>query len=213
MAIGEVWRTSIEGTVGPNPVISTFHSKMLSSADPVPTLGAFWTSQLITLLQAHQSNQYEVTKLAIRRLSVPQIGGDYTTSYPLTGSDSNPISDIRSSLVASLRTATLGRSYRGRMFLGGFPADDLNFGTWSSTLVAAIATIFDDLVAAVGVGGSNADIQWGVWSRKLGDIPPPPGKPITGYNLTAGFQPITFTQVDSIGYTQRRRGVGVRIRD
>lgn len=213
MAIGDVYRISTEGTVGVNPVISTMHIKMKSSADPVPTIGAYLTTNLITLLQAHQSNQYEITKLAIRRLSVPQIGGDYTTGYPLTGSDSNPISDIRSSLVASLRTATLGRSYRGRMFLGGFPADDLNFGTWSSTLVSAVATIYDDLVAGIGASGASSDLEWGVWSRKLGDIPPPPGKPITGYNLTAGFQPITFTQVDSIGYTQRRRGVGVRIRD
>lgn len=213
MATGEVWKVALTGVTNLQPQLTTMHFKMLSDADPVSTIGDLLTPDLVTLLAAQQSSDWSWTQLEIRRLSVPQIGGDYVTGYPIAGSDGSSQSDLRSSVVASLRTATLGRSYRGRMFLPGWGANRIMGGLVYNVMVAELQTIYDDLVADVGVGGGNPDLLWGVWSAKLGNVPPPPGHPITGYNWDDGFQPITNVIVQPIVYTQRRRGFDIRIRD
>jgi hypothetical protein len=213
MALGEVYKVAAVGAANLNPAVTTWHFKMLSNADPVLTIGTYLTTAWTNLLAAQQSSDWSWTSLQIRRLSVPQVGGDYVTGYPIVGADGSGISDLRSSVVASLRTATLGRSYRGRQYLPGWGNNRILGGLVYNILVGDLQTIYDDIVAGVGVGGSDPDLLWGVWSAKLGNIPPPPGHPITGYNLAAGFQPITHVIVDPVVYTQRRRGWGIRIRD
>jgi hypothetical protein len=190
---------------------------MLSSADPPSTIGALLTSELVTNLAPLQNVDLLYTKIQVRRLSIPQIGGDYITGYPIEGSSGQTTLDIRSSVVVSLTTPVLGKSYRGRLYLpcthffGGTP------GLVDGTIQGDIQTIFDDFVAAVGVGGANTDMAWGVWSAKLGntyeDADNETGQKLTGYVWAAGFQPINGTVVQPIVYTQRRRGFNVRIRD
>jgi hypothetical protein len=212
-AIGEVWRVAAVGQQNLQQTVNTWYFQMLTAAAPVATIGAYLTSEWATLLAALQDDEFAWQALEIRRLSVPPIGSDYVTGYPIAGGLAHGISDLRSSMVASLRTATLGRSYRGRQFLPGWSSNNLAAGVFNNTLVGDVQTIYDDIVAGVGVGGANPDLLWGVWSAHLGNIPPPPGHPITGYDLAAGFQPITHVVVDAVGFTQRRRGFGIRIRD
>jgi hypothetical protein len=95
------------------------------------------------------------------------------------------------------------------MYIPGWSSNNIADGLFNTTVRDDVQTIMDDILAGVGVGGANGDLLMGVWSPTLGNIPPAPGHPTTGYNLTAGFHGITDFIVDEPSCTQRRRGVRV----
>lgn len=218
MAIGDVYSARLVGMVALQQVECVTHWKMLSGADPGPTIGAFVKTEMMDVFVSNQLDDFTWNVVQVRRLSIPQIGSDYVTGLPEPGGQPRGTIDPRTSLVASLRTPSLGKSYRGRMYLPSVDYGSGSTGIFSAAVVAALQTDFDDLVAAVGVGGANTDIAWGVWSAKLGNIYTPDadlegGQKLTGYDWTLGFQPISSVIVNPEMFTQRRRGINIRIRD
>jgi hypothetical protein len=94
------------------------------------------------------------------------------------------------------------------MYIPGISSNNILGGSLTSGFLTVIDAMLQAWQARVGVGGSNADLRWGVWSPTLGDLPlTPPRHPVTGYNLTAGFHDIDHAITDTIAGTQRRRGV------
>lgn len=217
MAIGDIWEANVQGIINTKLMENVFHFKMLSSADPASTIGAFLVTSWIDSVEAYQSNNFTWNQIALYNLTVPPTGSEYATGLPSTGVVNSPMSDLRSSCVFSWRTALLGRSYRGRTYLPGVPQELINEGQFTTGTVTALQAIGDAIVSDVGEGGSNPDIQLGVWSLFLGAIPVRSGKPPypkpTGYNLVKGWTPINRCIVDQTVFTQRRRGYGVRIHD
>jgi len=207
VATGEVWRAATHSLIDDNEQVNTFHFKMKSSADPVSTIGDYLTTEFVTLYAPLAASPISWDMVQIRRLSVPAIGGDYTTGYPINGSGPSGMKDLRTAALISLRTGFLGRSYRGRLYLPAPDDSKLDLGVLTTTMVSDLETIFDDILAGVGEGGSSADLEWGVWSAKLGDIVT--GGHITGYDWSAGFFPINAYMVRNQMATQRRRGLGI----
>lgn len=219
MAVNEIWKGSAHGlTPGSGEFVNSFYFKMKSASDPADTIGAFLRDEFINNYKAVCTTDLSWDRIECRRLSLPPIGSDFVTSFPIAGAGTAVCKDYRAAGVVTLRTASLGRSYRGRLYLPAPDPDQYTQGQFQSGWISGVGTIFDDILAAVGVGGSNTDLLWGVWSRVLGEVYTSDpalegGKRLTGYNLAAGFQPITGIQVQKNVATQRRRGFGVRIRD
>lgn len=107
-------------------------------------------------------------------------------------------------LVITKRTNFIGRRARGRMYLPGWGADDHGgAGIWDPTFLGVKQGNANALVAQYGLGGVDADYEFGVWSR-LNAGPPPP------FDL-AGFTAVTALTAQSVMRTQRRRQAGVGI--
>lgn len=202
MAIGDIWRFAFEGVLLGQSYVNVFHIKFLSvGATPAGATGIIDTDLYSLYVAARCTNDFHFSGIHGRQLAVP--APTYDGAYSLAGGVSTDNLPPQSALVATLRTGYAGRTKRGRLYLGGFSEALQVDGQWDASFVAAMQTYFDDMVAALGLGGSNTDYQWGVWSRKLGGEDPGP------YNLAAGWTPISSVVVRPIVYTQRRRTIGV----
>jgi hypothetical protein len=77
------------------------------------------------------------------------------------GGDADEIHPLNEALVLTLRTATRGRSGRGRMYLGGLSVGQSADGEWSAGTMAAAL----DLAAAIDANATAQGWQWVIASR------------------------------------------------
>jgi len=105
----------------------------------------------------------------------------------------------QSAAVISWRTATKGRSFRGRSYYPGLCEFHQANGTLTNTCHTNLVTIVTQMLAVYGPGGSDTHWQFVVISRRhLGA----PRTPPIGTAVVSGL-------VDTIVRSQRRRQVGV----
>lgn len=194
MAIGEVWRASVQGSHGGSELaIVTWHFRMLSAADPTATIGAYLKVQWCDCVKAYQSNQFRWDQINLLRVNAsPPISAQYTTGFPVAGSGANGETPHQTAIVITSKTQYAGRSYRGRHYLPGLDQFDFLQGIVTTTCKNALQTYYDDIVAGTGAGGSNTDIRWVVWSQKL-----------------LAYTDVNDAVVRTVPGVQRRRRVGV----
>jgi hypothetical protein len=106
-------------------------------------------------------------------------------------------------MVITKRTGVSGKTHRGRMYIGGLPADAINGQVLSAgaliratTFCAAVLTGFGD------VSGGDPHLAIGLYSRAIGGTTP--------FTL-GGWQAVTRMDPQPILGNQRRRRVGVGI--
>ena len=95
------------------------------------------------------SDQYTLAELTIRDMADASAPG-YVFSVGISGTDAAALLPPGTALVMTLNTGLSGRSFRGRVFLGGFCEDnnDVN-GRLDTGAQATIEGNFGDLVAAL----------------------------------------------------------------
>lgn len=201
MATGDVWRLSFEGLIQAQQMINTWHIRMKSGSGTPLGAVAYLNTNFYQLIKTNLSNAWSISVVHGFQYVDPANLYEQLLSIP-AGSLSSESLPPQDAAVATLRTGIAGRSRRGRHYWAGLTESSQNHGAIDSAWVAAVQTYYDDLVAALGSGGSNADYEWGVWSKKLGEPSP------HVYNLTSGFRPITEVVVRDIVRSQRRRQLG-----
>jgi len=206
MAIGDVYRIAYVGTWNGQQVVNVFHFKMKSNVEPVSTAATYLTTALYSLYKTKVQNTLTWNLVQGRKLTIPLQGLDYNLPTPQVGSNAVASQPMTHAVVVSLRTQYAGRRYRGRLYLPGLNSTYISNGNIATTDRNAIQTYFDDMVAAVGSTGSNADLQWGVWSRVVGEVKNASGH-VTSYDYN-GFTPITSTIVRTILGSMRTRAIG-----
>lgn len=104
---------------------------------------------------------------------------------------------LTSAVVVSLKTGFYGRSQRGRIYLGAYPVAWIESGKLSAAGYSNINARWGILHDKFGVGGSDPNWQFGVYSKKIGGYSIP-------YN-TVGFLPYTTFLVRTDLGTERGR--------
>lgn len=196
MATGDVWRLSLIGShSGTELAVMTMHIAMKTGSGTFAGACLYLKTNLLDLLKTKQANTFRWDE--IRGLTVnlnPPLADLYNTAFPLTGTAAGEEPPHQVAAVVSTKTHFAGRSYRGRNYIPALPETAWVAGLLDSTTGNALQTYYDDLVAALGLGGSNADYQWVVWSQKL-----------------QGANAITDTIVRDVPGVIRRRRVGVGV--
>jgi len=138
------------------------------------------------------SDQYELSELRVRDMADASAPG-YIFSVGTAGTDTSALLPPGTALAMSLNTGFSGRSFRGRVFLGGFceSVNDTN-GTLDSTSQATIEGNFGDLVAALVA----LDFPLAVVSKISGGSPRP----------SAVVTPVATFQANQVWDRQKRRG-------
>lgn len=169
MATNDIWRLSLIGShSGTEVAIITMHIKMKTGSGTFAGACAYLKTNLIDLVKTKQANTFRWDE--IRGLTVnltPPVADLYNTGFPITGQSATEEPPHQVAAVVSVKTAYAGRSYRGRNYLPALPETCWVAGLLESTTGNALQTYYDDLVAAIGASGSNADYMWVVWSEKL----------------------------------------------
>lgn len=123
---------------------------------------------VLPIMKNIQSNQFSWDTIRVHDLLRPEVVSlDVPVSPAITGNVATAITDSASSPLGSIRTATAGRSFRGRFYVPALtPAqfEDDTLTTDNVGLLSDIGTILLEIVSRV-VGA-----KLGVPSRKLGVI-------------------------------------------
>lgn len=131
------------------------------------------------------------------------------------GGSSGDVLPPQCAMVVTLNTGVTGRRYRGRIY--GFSQLELNQddGIWIGTHITAITTAWTNFMLAVGPGGTNPNLQLGIWSERIATgcvpnpTPPPAHIHVDAGDPAAAFTNVTAFTVRSVVYNQRRRTRGV----
>lgn len=116
------------------------------------TVASEWDAQVLPLLS------FDLTLNRVEaRQAVPGggLGFDFDIVPPAGGESTSQCDNNATSCVVSLRTAFAGRSFRGRLFLGGVPnnavIDGLLDTTYRTAAAAAVFSFLDTVAAVRGV--------------------------------------------------------------
>jgi hypothetical protein len=169
MATGDVWRMSLIGShSGTELAVMTMHIQMKTNTGTFAGAALYLKTNLLDLLKTKQCTTFRWDE--IRGLTVntsPPLADLYNTAFPLVGTIAQQETAHQVAAVVSTKTLYAGRSYRGRNYIPALTIADWSAGLLASATGNALQTYYDDLVAAIGNSGSNADYKWVVWSDKL----------------------------------------------
>lgn len=177
------------------PIVNVYHVKTPGAVTDAALLDIsevffdWWQ----TNMQASQHNSYVLHTIVATDLS--SIGGHQVVTNLTTdnaGTAGNTAAAANAAVVQSWRTASIGRSYRGRTYVGGVPQDAMATAqTISTTAATSYATAAANLIDALETAG----FVLAVLSRFAAGV-----QRVTGL-LTQIIEVIVDVKVDS----QRRR--------
>lgn len=200
MAVGDIYKVTIVFTnsnTGEN-VTTGYHVKQIDVGTPSMTqigdeVKDWWNTAFTSgvAMKSLYGAAIALDHIELRRVVPSSVTVEsYTTGLPIAGTDAGNSGDPKTAILLSLRTDSIGRRYRGRMFLPPFSELDLTGATIIDTATTlAVATQFARLADAhMGNITNNAEI--GIYSAVGGFI-----------------TPMTVVKVDQNVRSQRRRQV------
>lgn len=230
MAIGDVWRLTLQSTFLGQIHQNTLFFECKTATDPTQ---AVMNALAIEVKDLHRTRQADIYKY--ERWKAVQVRGA-GISYPppkyqrvgglflegnFTSNQNGTMIDTQQlppqcAFVITLKSPNVGRSRRGRIYVGGLTESQQQGGTWDPATVTAFQTTWTAFMAKyVWPSGTSPDFSLAVWSETIatGNKQKPGG----GYEHVANPSPETAgTGVIAVVhrttvYTQRRRTIGVGI--
>jgi hypothetical protein len=198
MAVGDLYRVALKYILDGQENVNVMHFEQMDSTggnEGSSEAAVALTQPLATVWdkfvgRATWNHVYSTEVVKVDRL-ISDIG-NFSVQNPIDGPNSARLPTVVAATV-TLRTGFQGPSRRGRIFMGGVPADGVIAGqlsgqgiTWASDFITAFGAAF--------MGGSpTSKFRIGVFSRKRYEIISNPFddyfKPVT----TATFQPTVGT--------------------
>jgi hypothetical protein len=199
-AAGDIWQYTFGATYQGQLVENVVH--MRSIGVPTPTDAALGASaeNWIQSQKNVQVNAVIYRPVRIKRMT--PLAFDELTYIPIqtVGAQSTAGVNTTLSVVITKRTGVAGKTHRGRLYLGGYPA---SWGVDTITVAPGptlLGTFAGELLAKFGDGGTDPTMNAGVYSRTIGGSFP--------FTLP-GWQLITRWDPQLVVGNQRRRRLGV----
>ena len=201
-------RASIKMSASSQDLVNVLYFKQLSAGGDLGGLSDAIKTTLYDVIKTMSSANWTLDDIT---LSEQIVGGgeQLVTTYALAGTNANANQNLTTCAVATFRTALAGRSHRGRNYVPILSYNVIDDGLIGASFRTALQDAYDAFTAIYGVGGTDTDYQWGVWSRKLGETLSGSPPHVTAYDVAAGFFPIVSVNVTNVVRQQRRREYGV----
>lgn len=160
----------VSGGAGSGPHYNIYHFKVLTTA---ATAASGAVSALTTFYNSIKINYGTTTSVSVgyRVLDRSAVPWTFLAPTPTTtvGTGSLTNAPAQLAMTISWRTAAVGRSYRGRTFLGPLNNQSLNAAVWSVTSVNGVQTAANALVAT---STASSDYKLCVFSHKHNTLEP-----------------------------------------
>jgi len=230
MAIDDVYQLTINSTISGQVYMNTI---ALRRTIDTAVVGADFQPPADALKNIHrpsQSSFYSYTTWRARQVrgtavtwpegpDCTPIGGlwfEGVFTAPTSGVTSDHVLPQQCAMVTTLRTNTVGRRYRGRLYAAGFGEDSQNAGSFSAPIVAAIQAAWNAFFTTYVTDAATNGWELGIWSYRIASgcavVSPGGGHVrVEDANPAAAFTRVSAPVTRSAVYTQRRRVVGVGI--
>lgn len=210
MAIGDTYELAIKATCLSQQIVATHHLRAEGAGDMSTVIPTAWNTSLKASWLASLPTIYSLSILACRQINPPgPVGVEFTPTGTITGNVNTAISTLVLAGVIKWTSAYVGRSRRGRTFVGPLTADSAVNGTLIAGRVTQLQAYVTAMLALWGPGGTGvADARLVIWSRTIADSTSQSPPPAMGNVLSASAY-VTAGNAQAIARTQRRRELGV----
>jgi hypothetical protein len=230
MAIGDMWRVQVQAMFLGQTHLNALYFECKTATDPTQ---AQMNALAIEIKDLHRSRQADVyayqrwKAVQVRGLGITypppkyqRVGGLFLEGNFVTNTNGSMIDTQQlppqCAFVTTLKSPNIGRSRRGRIYVGGLTESQQQGGVWDPATISTFTTSWTTFMAKyVWPSGTSPDFSLGIWSETIatGNKQKPGG----GYDHvanpspeTAGVGVISVVHRSTV-YTQRRRTVGVGI--
>jgi len=206
MAVGDVYTVSDVGHVNASdPIVNVFQVRDTDGAGSITDLLTKWESHgWFSQIKAQLSQDFKFDVVNARLLIPYGTGTQFIPHTTYTeGASADRVMALNAAAVITWYTGFIGRSKRGRTFLGGLGETQNLLGLFNPGYDTALAALINTFFLYWKTGGGSTHYELGVWSRKTAGHPPP--------FSPAAFTPCTQYVLREAFRSQRRRNYGISI--
>lgn len=169
MALNDIYRVVIEGTVRQQTVLNTlaFQTTQIGTGSEMQAL-ADNVAQVWDVVIQRLAPQLTYSRISVRGITDNTAGLDIP--YTSSGGAGSEVGDTTTALVVSLKTGLIGKSYRGRNYLPAVPEGAINGSLIDAVTRSAVETAYANFRPLTDVGGY--EFTHVIWSPTLGVMTP-----------------------------------------
>jgi len=172
VSISHIYRMTIKGVIGADDNQNVLHFQNVGGggtpAEEAETLARAFESDVLTEYLACLSSVYTVQTLSVRGVTTPSAGYDLTVTG--SGAIAGEVSPTQTSALINIRTAKFGRSFMGKTFLPALAEASVSSGSILAGHITIIDAYWNALQSMVGTTPVAMSIDFGVYSRLLGEF-------------------------------------------
>lgn len=209
MAAGDTYQITLVGKCQGQAIVNHHFVRAAAAGDLSVTIANTWnTSLLATWLACHPSD-YTLDTIRVRQINPPGPVA-YERAPSSSAGTIAPTSGTLTAAVCVKQTSSyIGRSRRGRTFIGPVIETHIKLGVVVSALVGYVNAYFTALNNLWGVGGSDvANAQWVIWSNTIAHAISQNPPPAMGSPNSASAYVVAY-HTDPTARVLRRRELGV----
>lgn len=209
MSVGDVYRVNVIQAFKGNRMISGFHARALTISASKDDLGNDVVANILPSWIPAVTQDLGIIAVEVQDV-VPGTGEtiEHSITGNLVGLFVSPSAPPQIAAVLSIHTGNKGKRFRGRMFVGGLPAEFVTAGTISGQLLTNLNVLANTFKNRYTLGGTsrNNSYEMVVFSPAAPDFVNKKG---IHTRLTQVITGVTQVTVDQVARTQRRRELGV----
>jgi len=195
MAVGDIYRVTIEGLQGAVTTINTSHWRegTAGTGNPAALLAAAIRGRVVSNWLPNMSDQWSFVGVTAQRIYPSPTGrAQFDQTDAGAGALNDPAAPPNAPFTVTFNTAFAGPKYRGRIFVSGYNESDQVDGVMQAGAIAAWQSIMDITFAAVSASGN-------VWNQ------------VIWHRASSTYDAITDQRVRDVVRNLRRRQSGVGI--
>jgi hypothetical protein len=227
MAVGDVYRLTLQSVFQGQTYLNTWAFTMRSSPDPTAADVTTLANAFKEAFRTRQSNLLTYQTWTFRQLfggTVTPIqdecrrDGGLVLAGNITGSAAGAVATDalppQCALVWTIGTGLAGRRRRGRSYAYAFTESDQAAGVWATATITFATTALNTIYGLYGPSGTDPQFLLGVWSERTASGCEYRGNPPALVNVETphpenAFNMSTGYQLRTTVYSQRRRTIGV----
>jgi len=208
MSTGDVVKLNVVGAFKGNRFLEGMHFRFLNDTATMSDLSNdFVTGGPLAALVAATTQDIGYIAVEIQDVKPgTRETQEHTITGNLVGTFVSPSAPPQVAAVLSFHTGSKGKRRRGRMYVGGLPAEFVGAGTISGQLLTNLGDYATGLVERYGVGGTSPNYRLCVWSPAAPDFVNKKG---VHTRLTEMITDVSGITIDTTTRSQRRRELGV----
>lgn len=210
MAAGDTYELALKGTCNGQTIVNVHHFRAEDAGDLSTSIASDWNTNLKATWLALLPPTYSLTLLTCRQINPPgPVGIDFVPTGTVTGGVGTVAGGLNVAQVIKWQTAFIGRSRRGRTFVGPMAVERVSGGNVIAAQQTNALAYVTAMLGRYGAGGTFASTaRLVIWSRTIAENvsqDPPPAMGAAGSAsayVTAGSSQLPAR-------SQRRRDLGV----
>lgn len=209
MAAGDTYELAVKGICANQQIVTVHHFRAEAAGDLAATIAGFWEADCKATYRGMLPADYSVVSIACRQINPPgPVGVDIAATPPNGGVFAATAGGMNVAMVLTWTTSYIGRSRRGRSFIGPVTSQQVISGVIQAATVTAGQAYVTAILASFGNGGTRAaTARFVVWSRRLAGLFSQNPPPAMGSSASASAY-IVSGRTNTIARSQRDRELG-----